>query len=72
MCDSRTVSPEDLVATDIIFPHYLDEAYEVRYNADQRWFYKQGMTDEDVIVFKLSDTADQVAKCGFPVDGHFH
>lgn len=63
LCDSRTIAPEDLVATDIVFPHYLDEAYEVRYNRNHRWFYKQGMSEEDVILFKLDDTAANVARC---------
>jgi hypothetical protein len=57
------VSAEDLVSADIIFPHYLDEAYELLYNPNHQWFYKQGMKDGDVIIFKLADTADGVATC---------
>ncbi|KAH7412816.1 hypothetical protein BKA64DRAFT_702932 [Cadophora sp. MPI-SDFR-AT-0126] len=56
-CDYRSLNPEkDLVAADIIFPHYRDEAYEVLYNPNQRWFYKKGMDWDDVILFKLGDT----------------
>jgi hypothetical protein len=62
LCDYRTVSANDLVAADIIFPHYPDEAYEVIYSPSHRWFYRQGMTDGDVILFKLADSAENVAK----------
>jgi hypothetical protein len=43
---------------DIVYPHFLDEAYEVRHNANHRWFYKRNMGKEDAIVFKLHDTND--------------
>lgn len=61
MCDIRTVSQRDLVAADIVFPHYLDEAYELLYHPSHRWFYKQGMGNSEVIIFKLADTAEGVA-----------
>ncbi|KAE9367701.1 hypothetical protein N431DRAFT_71334 [Stipitochalara longipes BDJ] len=57
MCDFRTVAPGDLVSADIIFPHYQDEAYEVLYNPNQRWFYKKGMEWDDVLLFKLGDNS---------------
>jgi hypothetical protein len=41
---------------DIVYPHFIDEAYEVKYNPAHRWFYKRGMTQDDVIVFKLYDS----------------
>jgi hypothetical protein len=63
LCDYRTVSASDLVEADIVFPHYLDEAYEILYSPSHRWFYKQGMGDDDVILFKLADSDDGVATC---------
>ncbi|KAL2123769.1 hypothetical protein VTJ04DRAFT_134 [Mycothermus thermophilus] len=56
MCDFRTFDREDLVPMDIVYPHFVDEAYEVRYNPAHRWFYKKGMTQEDAIIFKLYDS----------------
>jgi hypothetical protein len=61
LCDVRTVSQEDLVAADIVFPHYLDEAYELLYNPSHRWFYKQEMKKSEVIIFKLADNAKDAA-----------
>ncbi|KAK4176800.1 hypothetical protein QBC36DRAFT_328522 [Triangularia setosa] len=56
MCDFRTVDRDDLVPMDIVYPHFVDEAYEVKHNPAHRWFYKKGMQQEDVIVFKLFDS----------------
>ncbi|KAK0736476.1 hypothetical protein B0T21DRAFT_180925 [Apiosordaria backusii] len=56
MCDFRTVDREDLVPMDIVYPHFVDEAYEVKHNPSHRWFYKKGMQQEDVIIFKLFDS----------------
>lgn len=56
LCDFRTVDRDDLVPMDIVYPHFIDEAYEVKYNPSHRWFYKRGMTQDDVIVFKLYDS----------------
>lgn len=63
LCDFRTVDERDLVKTDIVFPHYCDEAYELYYNPAHRWFYKKDMSTDDVIIFKLDDSSDSEAKC---------
>ena len=63
LCDFRTVRSEDLVPADIIFPHYQDEAYEVLYNPNHRWFYKKGMEWDDVLLFKLGDNSPDEAPC---------
>ncbi|KAL2123768.1 hypothetical protein VTJ04DRAFT_133 [Mycothermus thermophilus] len=55
VCDFRTIDQGDLVPMDLVYPHYVDEAYEVLYNPAHRWFYKKGMTHEDVVIFKLCD-----------------
>jgi len=56
LCDARTVDFSDLVPMDIVYPHFADEVYEVKYSKNHRWFYNSGMTTDDVIIFKLSDT----------------
>ena len=56
LCDARTVGCEDLVPMDIVYPHFADEVYEVRFNKSHRWFYKQGMKTDDVAIFNLHDT----------------
>ena len=41
---------------DIVYPHFVDEAYEVRHNPRHRWFFKRNMEPEDVVVFKMYDS----------------
>jgi hypothetical protein len=55
LCDFRTINPEDLVPMNLVYPHFVDEAYEVRYNPSHRWLYKKEMGPDDVIIFKLYD-----------------
>ncbi|KAK2803706.1 hypothetical protein FQN50_006924 [Emmonsiellopsis sp. PD_5] len=61
MCDARTVNKEDLVSIDIVYPHFVDEAYEVLYDPAHRWFYKKGMKNDDIIIFKVGDTEETEA-----------
>lgn len=62
LCDSRTVSPDDLVEVDAVYPHFCDEGYEVKYNPAHRWFYKSSMSTNEVIIFKLDDSSKAEAK----------
>ncbi len=39
MADGTTVAPDDLVASDLIYPNRRGETYSVKYNPNQRWFY---------------------------------
>ncbi|KAI1422370.1 hypothetical protein F5Y12DRAFT_799656 [Xylaria sp. FL1777] len=57
MLDQRSFCQKDLIAADIVFPHYCDEGYEVLYSPYHRWFYKQQMDTDEVIMFKLYDSS---------------
>ncbi|MCJ1310480.1 hypothetical protein MMC25_004144 [Agyrium rufum] len=63
LCDYRTVTKEDYLRTDVVFPHCCDEGYDVLYSPAHRWFYQKGMSTDEVIMFKLDDSADGVARC---------
>jgi len=41
---------------DIVYPHFVDEVYEVLHSPSHRWFYKKDMELNDVVMFKLHDT----------------
>ncbi len=63
LCDFRSVSANDLVEVDAVYPHFCDEGYEIKYNPAHAWFYKKGMSKDEVIVFKLDDSSNHEAKC---------
>jgi hypothetical protein len=64
VCDARSVSPEDLVATDInhfgaddlTAPRHSGQIYSVRYNPAHQWFYVSEMRPEEVLLLKCYDS----------------
>jgi len=57
MCDGSTVAPDDLVASDLIYPNRSGETYSVTYNPDHRWFYFPEMTPDEALLLKCYDSA---------------
>lgn len=61
LCDSRTVSREDLLEADAVMdlPGRRESAYTglvVRYNPRHRWLYFPDMSSDEVLVFKTYDS----------------
>lgn len=55
VCDARSVPETDIVLVPVQFPDHRTEAVEVRPpppGRPHRWYFKDGMTSEDVLVFK--------------------
>ncbi|MCA1402669.1 CmcJ/NvfI family oxidoreductase [Bradyrhizobium brasilense] len=57
MADGTTVAPEDLIASDLIYPNRSGETYSVKYNPNHRWFYIPEMTPDEAILLKCYDSA---------------
>jgi hypothetical protein len=58
LADAASVAPDDLVATDQVFPDRVGEIYNVAHNPDQLWYYAPWMTPEEVILIKGWDSLD--------------
>ncbi len=56
VCDARTVKPDELVASDLVYPHRVGETYSVKYNPDHRWFYVPSMTADEILLLKCFDS----------------
>ena len=56
VCDAQTVSPDDLVPSDLIYPHRVGETYGVKYNPAHHWFYVPEMRTDDVLLLKCYDS----------------
>ena len=61
VCDARTLRPQDLILADAVFdnpgqPEWSFEGLVVAYNPAHRWSYFSGMTRDEVLVFKTSDS----------------
>ncbi len=46
LADAASVAPEDLVATDQVFPDRVGEIYHLAYDPAQRWYYAPAMTPD--------------------------
>ncbi|ORY09610.1 amino acid permease-domain-containing protein [Clohesyomyces aquaticus] len=74
VAQADTVKDEDLVPVALIYPTRRGETLAVRYNEGQKWFYKSGLTPEEVLFIKCFDSkedgrARRVPHTAFPVPG---
>ncbi|KAJ6106109.1 hypothetical protein N7512_009626 [Penicillium capsulatum] len=51
-----SVEAEDLVPIQHRYPHRVGETMGVKYNPSQRWLYWSGMTDDERLLLKCSDS----------------
>jgi hypothetical protein len=65
VCDARSVGPQDLVASDLVFRDRRGETYNLIYNPDQRWFYAPEMRPDEVLLLKCFDSRDDGAVARF-------
>lgn len=56
VCDSRTISVKDLVATDILYPDRSGEIYLVQKSPRHQWAYFSEMDSHEALVFKQYDS----------------
>jgi hypothetical protein len=56
LCDARTVSAEDLVATDMYYPNRVGEIFLVHQSPCHRWAYFSAMDCHEALVFKQYDS----------------
>ena len=58
LADASSVAPQDLVATDQLFPNRVGEIYHLAHNPAQRWYYAPEMTPDEVLLIKGWDSID--------------
>lgn len=56
VCDARTVSARDLVASDIRYPDRTGEIYLFEHSDRHRWYYYPEMDRHEALVFKQYDS----------------
>jgi hypothetical protein len=58
VADAQSVDSGDLVATDVVYPNRTGEIYYVKFNPSHRWFYASAMRQDEVMLIKCFDSAD--------------
>ena len=60
VCDATTIRADDLVPSDLVYPHRVGETYSVKYNPTHRWYYVPQMRTDEALLLKCSDTSTGV------------
>jgi hypothetical protein len=60
--DARSVQPEDLIASDLVFPHRRGEIYNLAPNPAQRWCYVPDLAPDEAVLIKCWDSDPTVAR----------
>ena len=58
LADAGSVGPDELIATDQIFPDRVGEIYQLAYAPDQRWYWTPRMERDEVLLIKGWDSVD--------------
>ncbi|RYP46929.1 hypothetical protein DL769_011359 [Monosporascus sp. CRB-8-3] len=56
VAEAHSVSEDDLVPVGLIYPNRRGETFAVQYNPSHRWFYKYGLSPNEVLLIKCFDT----------------
>ncbi|MBV8566248.1 MAG: methyltransferase [Methylobacteriaceae bacterium] len=56
VCDARTVKPEQLVPSELVYPHRIGETYSVTFDPAHRWFYVPEMQVDEGLLLKCYDS----------------
>ncbi len=57
VADAESVAPEDLIPSDLVYPHRLGEIYSVRFSPVHRWYYAPEMERDEALLIKCYDSA---------------
>lgn len=58
LADASSITKDDLIATDQVFPDRVGEIYHLAHRADHRWFYASEMKREEAFLIKGWDSSD--------------
>lgn len=57
LCDARTFTEDDLIASDLVYAHVRGETYRVEYNPAHRWYYFSQMQPDEALLIRIHDSA---------------
>jgi len=58
LCDARTFSDDDLIASDLVYRHVRGETSRVEFKPEHRWYYFSEMQPDEVLLIRVHDSAD--------------
>ena len=58
LCDARSFTDDDLIASDLVYAHVRGETSRVAYNPKHRWYYFSEMQTDEVLLIRVHDSAN--------------
>lgn len=58
LADAASIKPDELIATDQVFPDRVGEIYNLAYSSAQRWYYAPLMMPHEILLIKGWDSRD--------------
>ena len=58
LCDARTFTDDDLIASDLVYPHVRGETSSVEYKPGHRWYYFSEMQPDEAVLIRVHDSAN--------------
>jgi hypothetical protein len=58
LCDARSFTDDDLIASDLVYAHVRGETSRVEYNPGHRWYYFSDMQPDEVLFIRVHDSAN--------------
>jgi hypothetical protein len=57
VCDARTIAPEDLIPSDLVYPDWTGETYAFAFNSQHRWYWYPRQSPQEATLLKIFDSA---------------
>jgi hypothetical protein len=61
LCDARSFTDDDLIASDLVYAHVRGETSRVEYNSAHRWYYFSEQQTDEVLFIRVHDSANEPA-----------
>ena len=58
LCDARSFSNDDLIASDLVYPHVRGETSSVEYKPGHRWYYFSDQLPDEALLIRVHDSAN--------------
>ncbi|HMN78393.1 MAG TPA: CmcJ/NvfI family oxidoreductase [Burkholderiaceae bacterium] len=57
LCDARSIAPDDLIPSDLVYRDWTGETYSFAYNPRHRWYWYPEQQPDEVTLLKVFDSA---------------
>jgi len=58
LCDARSIAPDDLVPSDLVYRDKVGETYSFLYNPQHRWYWFPRLRPDEALLLKIYDSRE--------------